>query len=52
MPEAKPSSTPGPYGRRNAQISNTAEEGELSIQVTLLVDSLHTHYGLIVIKLV
>ncbi len=31
MPEAKPSSTPGPYGRRNAQISNTAEEGELCI---------------------
>ena len=31
MPEAKPSSTPGPYGRRNLQISNTAEEGELCI---------------------
>ena len=31
MAEAKPSSTPGPYGRRNLQMSNTAEEGELCL---------------------
>lgn len=31
MTESKPSSTPGPYGKRNKQMSNTAEEGELCI---------------------
>ena len=31
MAEAKPSSTPGPYGRRNLILSNTAEEGELCL---------------------
>ena len=43
MAEAKPSSTPGPYGRRNVRISNTAEEGELCIYTGHSLGRFSTH---------
>ena len=53
MSEAKPSNRRGghAYGRRNLQMSNTAEEGELCITATRWAGSVHHQCDMTVTKL-